>query len=220
DSTTGVTGQVIDSNQIQQLPLGDGTAYMLTRLAPGVVDSSDLHFSRPMDNGNLAGIVANGALGGNEFTLDGASNRVSPNNTAPGNNSGVVGFSPPSDAIAEFKVQTNAFDAESGHTSGATVNLALKSGTNAFKGSIGYFNRSDARSATPLLTKRAGAEKPSRKYDRMLGMLSGPILQDRTFFMMSFEHLKDIQPEASSFTVPTMKMRQGDLSEFTGVTIY
>ena len=215
DTTSGVTGQVIDSNQIQRMPLGDGTAYMLTRLAPGLVDSSDLHFSRPMDNGNLAGIVTNGAQGGNEFTLDGAPNRVSPNNTNPGNNFGVVGFSPPSDAIAEYKVQTNAFDAQSGHTAGATVNLALRSGTNSIKGSAAYFNRSDQRSATPLLTKRAGADKPSRKYDRMLGSLSGPILRDRTFFMLAFEHLRDVQPEPASYTVPTDKMRAGDLSEFS-----
>lgn len=215
DTTSGVTGQVIDSNQIQRMPLGDGTAYMLTRLAPGLVDSSDLHFSRPMDNGNLAGIVTNGAQGGNEFTLDGAPNRVSPNNTNPGNNFGVVGFSPPSDAIAEYKVQTNAFDAQSGHTAGATVNLALRSGTNSIKGSVAYFNRSDQRSATPLLTKRAGADKPSRKYDRMVGALSGPILRDRTFFMLSFEHLRDVQPEPASYTVPTDKMRAGDLSEFS-----
>jgi hypothetical protein len=219
DTTSGITGQVIDSNQIAQLPLGDGTAYMLSRLAPGVVDSSDLHFSRPMDNGNLAGVVANGAMGGNEFTLDGAPNRVSPNNTTPNNNSGVVGFSPPSDAIAEFKVQTNAFDAQSGHTAGATVNLALKSGTNAFKGTVSYFNRSDSRSATPLLSKRAGAEKPTREYDRYTGTLSGPIFRDRTFFMVSFENLLDVQPEPSTYTVPTMKMRNGDLSEW-GVSIY
>ena len=215
DTTSGVTGQVIDSNQIQRMPLGDGTAYMLTRLAPGLVDSSDLHFSRPMDNGNLAGIVTNGAQGGNEFTLDGAPNRVSPNNTNPGNNFGVVGFSPPSDAIAEYKVQTNAFDAQSGHTAGATVNLALRSGTNSIKGSAAYFNRSDQRAATPLLTKRAGADKPTRKYDRMLGSLSGPILRDRTFFMLAFEHLRDVQPEPASYTVPTAKMRSGDLSEFS-----
>ena len=44
-----------------------------------------------------------------------------------------VGFSPPSDAIAQFKVQTNAFDAQTGHTAGAVVNLALKSGTNALQ---------------------------------------------------------------------------------------
>jgi len=92
--TTPNTGQVIEAKQIEQLPLGDGTAYMLTRLAPGLSDSSDLHFSRPADNGNLAGITANGAQGGNEFTLDGAPNRVSPNNTNSGNNSGVVPILP------------------------------------------------------------------------------------------------------------------------------
>src|SRR6185369_99613 len=41
NSTTGVTGTTVSSAQIQQLPLGDGTAYMLTRLAPGIMDSSD-----------------------------------------------------------------------------------------------------------------------------------------------------------------------------------
>jgi hypothetical protein len=215
--TTPNTGQVIESKQIEQLPLADGTAYMLTRLAPGLSDSSDLHFSRPGDNGNLAGITANGAQGGNEFTLDGAPNRVSPNNTNPGNNSGVVGFSPPADSISEFKVQTNSFDAQSGHTAGATVNLALKSGTNAIKGSVSAFNRSSSRSATPIFTKRADAEKPDRKYDRFSGVLGGPIVRDRTFFMVSFEHLKDVQAEPSFYTVPTEKMRNGDFSEFNSL---
>jgi hypothetical protein len=220
DTTSGITGQVIDSHQIQQLPLGDGTAYMLTRLAPGLSDSSDLHFSRPMDNGNLAGIVANGALGGNDFTLDGAPNRVSPNNTAPGNNNGVVGFSPPSDAISEFKVQTNAFDAQAGQTAGASVNLALRSGTNAFHGAVGYFNRSDSRSETPLLSERADAEKPTREYNRHTATFWGPIRKDRTFFMVSYEHLRDVQPEPSTYTVPTARMRQGDFSEFSGVQVF
>ena len=139
----------MDAKQIAELPLGDGTAYMLTRLAPGIVDTSDLHFSRPADNGNLAGIVANGAQGGNEFKIDGAPNM---------SNAGGVGFSPPSGAISEFKVQTNAFDAQTGHTAGAVVNLVLKSGTNALRGEGAYFNRDDSRSATPLLTKREGGE--------------------------------------------------------------
>src|SRR5436190_8928295 len=131
-SGTGVTGTVVDAKQIAELPLGDGTAYMLTRLAPGITDTSDLHFARPMDNGNLGGIVSNGAQGGNEFSIDGAPNM---------SNARGVGFSPPSDAIAEFKVQTNAFDAQSGHTAGAVGNLALKSGTNTIHGAGGYFNR-------------------------------------------------------------------------------
>jgi hypothetical protein len=215
DTSSGVTGTVVDSNQIAQLPLADGTAYMLTRLAPGLSDSSDLHFSRPMDNGNLAGIVTNGAMGGSDFTLDGAPNRVSPNQTTPGNNNGVVGFSPPSDAIAEFKVQTNAFDAQTGQTAGASVNLALKSGTNALHGNLSYFNRSDSRSETPLLTERAGAEKPTRDYNRHTATVTGPIRRDQTFFMVSYEHLRDVQPEPATYTVPTARMRAGDLSEFS-----
>lgn len=217
NTTSGVTGEVIDSNQIQQLPLADGTAYMLTRLAPGIVDSSDLHFSRPMDNGNLAGIVANGALGGNDFTLDGAPNRVSPNNTSSGNNSGVVGFSPPSDAIAEFKVQTNAFDAQAGQTAGGVVNLALRSGTNDFHGALSYFNRDDSRSETPLLTERADGEKPTRDYNRYTATLWGPVIREKTFFLVSYEHLRDVQPEPASYTVPTMLMRQGNFSEFSSI---
>src|SRR6185295_17269225 len=206
NTTTGVTGTTISSKQIEQLPLGDGTAYMLTRLAPGIMDSSDLHFARPADNGNLAGIVANGVQGGNEFTIDGAPNL---------SNARGVGFSPPSDAISEFKVQTNAFDAQSGHTAGAVVNLALKSGTNAVRGAGSYFNRDGSRTATPLLTERAGGEKPTREYNRYTGTVGGPIIRDKTFFMGSFEHLRDVQPEPATYTVPTDRMRRGDLSEFS-----
>ena len=205
NTTTGISGTTIDSKQIAELPLGDGTAYMLTRLAPGIVDSSDLHFARPADNGNLAGIVANGAQGGNEFTIDGAPNM---------SNARGVGFSPPSDAISQFKVQTNAFDAQTGHTAGAVVNLALKSGTNDFHLASGYFNRDDNRSSTPLLTTRAGGTKPTREYNRYTGTLSGPVVRNKTFFMASFEHLRDVQPEPASYTVPTEKMRSGDFSEF------
>jgi len=217
DTTSPATGLVIDSAQIQRLPLGDGTAYMLTRLTPGLVDNSDLHFDRPMDNAGLAGIIANGSMGGNDFTLDGAPNKVSPDKSTAGNNNGVVGFSPPSDAIAEFKVQTNAFDAESGHSAGATVNLALKSGTNAIQANVSYFNRDSSRTETPLLTERAGAPKPPRQYNRGTSTISGPLVRDRTFFMFSVEKLRDVNAEPATYTVPTMKMRQGDMSEFSGL---
>src|SRR5262249_18005370 len=44
---------------------------------------------------------------------------------------------------------------------------------------------------------------------------SGPIVKDKTFFMVAYEHLKDVQPEPATYTVPTAKMRAGDFSEFT-----
>ncbi|HEY1305534.1 MAG TPA: carboxypeptidase-like regulatory domain-containing protein [Vicinamibacterales bacterium] len=206
NTSSGVSGTTVESKQIAELPLGDGTAYMLTRLAPGIMDTSDLHFARPADNGNLAGIVANGTQGGNEFTIDGSPNM---------SNARGVGFSPPSDAISQFKVQTSAFDAQTGHTAGALVNLAVKSGTNDVHLASSYFNRSDARAATPLLTERNNGTKPTREYNRYTATLSGPVLRNRTFFMGSFEHLRDVQPEPATYTVPTELMRQGDFSEFS-----
>jgi hypothetical protein len=203
---SSISGTIVDSQQIAELPLGDGTAYMLTRLAPGIVDSSDLHFSRPADNGNLAGIVANGAQGGNEFSIDGAPNM---------SNARGVGYSPPSDAISEFKVQTNAFDAQTGHTAGAVVNLALRSGTNALHYWGGYFNRDDNRSATPLLTERNNGSKPTREYNRLTNTISGPVVKNKTFFMFSYEYLRDVQPEPAAYTVPTARMRTGDFGEST-----
>ena len=209
NTSSGISGTTVDAKQIAELPLGDGTAYMLTRLAPGIMDTSDLHFSRPADNGNLAGVVANGAQGGNEFTIDGA-----PNNGSAGGSKG-VGFSPPSGAISEFKVQTSAFDAQTGHTAGAVVNLALKSGTNALHGEAAYFNRNDKRSSTPLLTERNNGNKPTREYNRYTTTVSGPIVRNKTFFMGSYEHLRDVQPEPATYTVPTELMRAGNFSEFT-----
>src|SRR5262245_40448091 len=205
NTTSCVSGTTIDSKHIAQLPLGDGTAYMLTRLAPGIVDSSDLHFARPMDNGNLGGIITNGVQGGNEFTIDGAPNL---------SNAKGVGFSPPSDAISQFKVQTNQFDAQSGHTAAANVTPAIKSGSNALHSATGYFNRDSKRSATPLLTLRNGGTKPTRTYNRFTQEVDGPIVKDKTFFMVAFEHLRDVQPEPALYTVPTAKMRAGDFTEF------
>ena len=208
NTSSGISGTTVDAKQIAELPLGDGTAYMLTRLAPGIMDTSDLHFSRPADNGNLGGVVANGAQGGNEFTIDGAPNM---------SNAKGVGFSPPSGAISEFKVQTSAFDAQSGHTAGAVVNLALKNGTNSFRGEAAYFNRDDKRSSTPLLTERQNGTKPTREYNRGTGTVSGPIVRNKTFFMGSFERLRDVQPEPATYTVPTELMRAGNFTEFANL---
>jgi hypothetical protein len=213
DQTSPVTGQVVTREQIKELPLADGTAYMLSRIAPGISEASDLHFSRPGDNANLGGVIANGVRGGNDFTLDGAPNIVSDRR---------IGFSPPSDAIAEFKVETNSFDAQSGHTAGAVINLALRSGTNAFHGSGSYFNRSSDRAAGSRFTKKAGQEEVARDYDRFAAMLAGPIIKDSTFFMVSYEKLEDLTAEPVYQTVPTDKMRRGDFSELLplGIKIY
>ena len=125
DTRSGSAGQVIDEKRIALMPLSDGNPFVLARLAPGVAYHGDLKFSRPFDNGGTSDFTADGGPGRNEFTLDGSPNMA---------NGRRVAFVPPAGAVQEFKVETATFDAQQGHTAGATVNVTLKSGTNKIQG--------------------------------------------------------------------------------------
>ena len=146
--TASVTaGTVVTSQQIGELPLTEGTAYQLATLAPGIAYTGNPLFSGPTSNGNLAAFRSNGATGRNQITLDGTPNFAF---------DGGVGFSPPADAVQEFKVQTSMFDAQQGYSAGATVNVAVKSGTNDLHGSLWYFNRDRSRAANNFFSNRTG----------------------------------------------------------------
>ncbi|HEX8687933.1 MAG TPA: hypothetical protein VF654_15595, partial [Pyrinomonadaceae bacterium] len=205
------TGTTISNQQISELPLAEGTAYQLATLAPGVAYVGNPQFVGPTSNGNLAAFRTNGATGSNQITLDG-----SPNYAFDGG----VGFSPPSDAVQEFKVQTSQFDAQQGYSAGATVNVAVKSGTNDLHGSGWYFNRDRSRTANSFFANRAGQDRPERTYHRFGGVVGGPVVlpgvyngRDRTFFFTTYERLKDNIAEPQLLTVPTARMRTGDFSE-------
>src|SRR5436190_457555 len=209
----GVTiGQVIDSKLISEIPLGDGTAYGLTRLIPGASFERSYALQRPMDNDNLRGMTITGTIN-SEFTIDGSSNIVS---------QARAGIQPPADAIEEFKVETAAYDAQVGHTGAGAVNLALRTGTNQFHGSASYYNRDDSRSANLFASNRSGSGKTPRNYNRYSGTVGGPIFKNKTFFMFSYEKLQDDTVEPFTSSVPTDRMRTGDFSELlsAGVQIY
>src|ERR1044072_68896 len=133
------------------MPLSDGNPFVLSRLVPGVAYTGDLKFSRPFDNGGTSSINADGSTGGNEFSLDGSPNMA---------NGRRVAFVPPAGAVQEFKVETASFDAGSGPTAGATINVTLKSGTNSLKGSGYTYYRSDKLAQTDFFVKKAGTPKP------------------------------------------------------------
>ena len=219
---TGSAGQVIDAQRINLLPLSDGNPFVLSRLAAGTAYTGDLKFSRPFDNAGTSAIVADGAPGtngGNEFTLDGSPNMAHGRRVA---------YVPPSDAVEEFKVETATYDAQQGHTAGATINVVLKSGTNDWHGTAYEFYRSDSISANDFFLNRAGQPRAPLSYNRYGGSLGGPVLlpgyrgRDRTFFMVTYEGLKDEFPEPGTFTVPTEAERQGDFSALLrqGIVIY
>lgn len=216
------TGTVITEQQIAELPLPEGAAYNLASQAPGVSitgNPPNPAFTGPTANGTLAGFRTNGAPG-NQFTLDGSPNSIF---------DGGVGYTPPADAVSQFKIQTSAFDAQNGFTAGSTVNVAVRSGGNNFRGSLYYFDRSKIFSANNFFNNSIGAERPERHYYRYGGQINGPVIlpwvyngKDKTFFMFSYEKQYNKRAEPEIFSVPTMRMRNGDFSELlpAGVLIY
>ncbi|MFN7928608.1 MAG: carboxypeptidase-like regulatory domain-containing protein [Blastocatellia bacterium] len=234
EASSASAGQVVDQRRISELPLSDGNPFVLSRLAPGIAYNGDLKFSRPFDNGGTSGIVANGAPGRNEFTLDGVPNMAS------GGGLGRVAFVPPSDAVQEFKVETANYDGQQAHTAGATVNVTLKSGTNKFHGTVYEYVRNDVLSANDYFINRTNltalpsrdrnkdgkADRDPLRYNRYGATVGGPVYlprfgtggkpywsgQNRSFFFFSYERLKDVFPEPGLFTVPTEAERNGDFS--------
>jgi len=209
ETGTASQGQVIDEKRIQLMPLSDGNPFTLTRLAAGTVYTGDLKFSRPFDNGGTSAITSNGAAGGNEFTLDGSPNMA---------NGRRVAFTPPAGAVQEFKVETATFDAQQGHTAGATVNVTMKAGTNQFRGDGYYHHRDESLAKNDFFLERAGRPKDQLKYKRFGGTFGGPVDlgfyngRSKTFFFTAMEWLYDQFPEPGQFTVPTEAQRNGDFS--------
>ncbi len=242
ETASASAGQVIDQRRISELPLSDGNPFVLSRLAAGISYVGDLKFSRPFDNAGTSGIVADGAPGRNEFTLDGVRNMAS------GGGIGRVAFVPPADAVQEFKVETASYDGQQSHTAGATVNVTLKSGTNSFHGTLYEYVRNDVLSANDFFLNSTNlsanpardrdrdgkADRDPLRYNRYGGTIGGPVWlpkkifgrfgydgRDRSFFFFAYENLPDVFPEPGLFTVPTLKMRNGDFSELLpSIVIY
>ena len=136
-------GAVIENMRVNELPLNGCNPLNLVVLAPGTQFNGNPQFNRLFDNGDNVNFSINGGLNRhNEFLLDGAPNNavtdVDAGRTRSVNN---IAFVPPVDATDEFNVQTNAYNAEYGRTSGGVVNVTIKSGSPEFHGSLYEFAR-------------------------------------------------------------------------------
>ncbi len=135
ETATADRGGVIDRQKVVELPLNARNPFMLGVLTAGVNFYGASIWQRPFDNGAIADWTINGSqLRGNEFLLDGAPN----NGQAGGNN---IAYVPPVDSVQDFKIMTNTYDAQYGKTTGGIINVNLRSGTNAFHGSVYEFMR-------------------------------------------------------------------------------
>ena len=171
----GSLGQVIKGDVAVELPLAGRRYTELALLVPGTSNST-----MTVETRGPGWFVANGNYHTqNNFVLDGFDNNQGTQN-AQSLSAQVVQPSP--DAIGEFKVQTNSFSAEFGRSAGAVVNVSLKSGTNAARGSAFYYNRNKSLAATSWRSNLIGAPKEDLDWHQGGGTLGGPIVRNKAFY--------------------------------------
>ena len=106
ETTNADRGMIIDNLRVTELPLNARNPFMLSYLSPGITYNGPAIYQRPFDNGAIADWSINGGQNrNNEFLLDGA-----PNNSIQGGNN--IAYVPPVDAVQEFKIVTNSYDAQ------------------------------------------------------------------------------------------------------------
>ena len=211
-STTSDLGHVVESHQIEALPLNGRLFEQLVTIVPGAVQAGWSDFA---ENPSAAGAVTptqavvNGLpWSGNYYMVDGV------HNTEPLN--AFISITPPLDAVDSFKVETSNPNAEYGSFGGAIVNLAIKSGTNQFHGEVFDFLRNDDLNARDFFAKSRSPYK-SNQYGATFG---GPIIKNKLFFFLDYQQLRQHQGQTNVLTVPTALQRQGILTEGGQQPIY
>jgi hypothetical protein len=192
---------------------------MLSTLVAGVNYNGAAIFQRPFDNGAIADWSINGGQNrNNEFLLDGAPN----NAIRSGNN---IAYVPPVDSVQEFKIMTNSYDAQYGRSAGGTVNVSLKSGTNALHGTTYEFLRRRALDANSFLLNAKETERADHYLDQYGLQLDGPVQlpglyngRDKTFFLVQYEGYREGTPNPLVGSTPTEAMRRGDFSDLRDAT--
>ena len=199
-NTEAAQGTVVSQRELQSLPLNGRQFANVAVLAPG---TSLAYNSDPTKPGQLT-IAMNAGSGRNvNFLIDGGDNT---DDTIGG---ALQNFN--LEAVQEFKIQTSAYKAEYGRSSGGVLSVVTKSGTNEFKGSVYDYHRDDSLAEKTTTQKNSGSPKQELKRDQYGFSLGGPIVRDRAHFFGTYEKTK----KDTSYTVAT----GGVLPSLDGVSV-
>ena len=201
DLDTAQVSNLVDSRQMQDLPLITRDPYSLVLLSPGTSQT----------NTGLGGFTVNGSRErNNNFLLDGVDNN---DTSVPGIPDGLLTANP--DSTEEFRVITNNFNAEYGRNTGAIIDVVTKSGSNAFHGEGYEFGRwnsfGGARDWFNPRVSSDGSINPMDPYVRnQFGYsFGGPIIKNKTFFFVNEEFDRFRTTLTNSATVPTAAFKTG-----------
>ena len=201
--------QVVDQRRVADLPLNGRNVLQLISLDAGITTRnvpSSVGQSYVLGKGlYYTPMAMAGARGGaGNYLLDNADNNDA--------QTAMPRPFPNVDAVEEFSVQTNTFDAQYGRSVGGVVNVVTKSGTNAIHGTAFEFLRNFNLNAANLFSGR-----DRLKRNQFGGGVGGPIRKDRTFFFASYQgtRISNSTP-AATVTAPSPAMRSGDFSAWLG----
>jgi hypothetical protein len=138
----------------------------------------------------LTSITSNGARNiAFQVSLDGVS--------VIGNRNTWLPLNPSIDAIEEFKVQTSNYSAEYGGNAGANVNVQIRSGGNRPHGSLFEYLRNNDLDARGYFRPRP-LPKDQLRRNQFGGVLSGPVIKEKTFLTVGYEGLRQTQDTPST----------------------
>ncbi len=208
DTTTTDLSTLVNPDQLQNLPLNGRNFEQLVFLAPG----TELNTSDAL--GSLMGRVQNFSVNGGRtmdqyFVMDGTPIQTFWNSGA-GNI--LVGTSLGLDSIGEFTIVTGTYGAEYAG-SGSAINQVTKSGTNQFHGTAYEYLRNsdlDAKNYFDLLSP------PPFRRNQFGGSLGGPIKQNKAFFFVNYEGLRQTLDSTLDFYVPSDLVRGTDPADPPG----
>src|ERR1700704_3877325 len=213
-SDNATVGTVIENKRIVELPLNGRKYLQLVSLAPNVSTGFSTQGQAGARQGGIrAGqtiSVAGQRTNFNHYTIDGVEN------TDPNFNTFIV--MPSVDAVQEFKVQTGVYPAEFGRQT-TQINVATKSGTNQYHGTLFEFLRNDKMDANPYSFTPIRTSKDPFKWNQYGFTLGGPIWlpkvfngRDKLFFMANYESFRKRGNSTGLYSLAPVAVQGGDFS--------
>lgn len=219
DASSLSSGRIFENRSVMDLPTFNNSPLMLLKLAPGIEASPNRRYNGVNALGGTGEAHNVGNVGGNDWSIDGVPN-VGAGYAAA--------YLPYSTTIQEYKVETQNFDANLGHSSGAIISVMTKGGTNQFHGDLTeqhwqqrwngtrffvkqqYFRaiaQADAAGDHALAERlRNSPQQPSGHSNNYAGAIGGPIIipkvyngKDKLFFFFSFDGFQDRKTTESTF---------------------
>lgn len=199
-------GAVLDQEKVQSLPLNGRQIYTMLDLIPGVKFTTT-NFSQTGNSGTRGWDQTNAySINGqpglyNQFLLNGA-----PITQQNGGAAGTWNIAPSVDAVQEFKVMFNTYDAQYGRAGGGVINTILKGGTNTYHGTLYDFWRNSVMEANRYELNQQNSPRGYHNQHQFGGTIGGFFQRNKGYYFFSYEGWREIQPGGLVTTVPTPDM--------------